>query len=180
MACQTCNGSKSGAGNASGVNQTFIGDATETVTPPPRGNTLITIEEEHEAAETMGLKRGTYKVFSEIEFKGQRPVFVQNQEKAIPVDGELKRVFFHKVEIKNIRPLDEFRNKADLITEFTIIDNIIPLAPVIWGASIIGSGVAGYFFVDKVQEFTETTTGSFITVAASVLGIIVGIKVLSS
>ena len=127
-----------------------------------------------EQAKSQDLSRGSYKINAVIEYTGS-PVFITNEEKGLNVGEEIKRVFYHKIEIKNIRT-EGGRRVADLITKFTVVDNPLPLVPIIWGASIVASGTAGWFFLDKAQEFTETTGGKLITVLAAGLSAFVIFK----
>jgi len=122
-------------------------------------------------AKQLNLKRGQYRVKGWVaanEYKSYSQ-FKRDVMKLIPQGNEKKRVFFRKIDVGNRQEIkkDGQDYQAHPFTlVFTVIDNPIPLEPVIWGASIIGSATAGWFFVDKVETFTETGTGSFISIIA--------------
>lgn len=126
----------------------------------------------HQQAKQLNLKRGQYRITGWVaanEYQSYEQ-FKRDLTKLIPQGAEKKRVHFHKIDVGERQEIkkdgdDYLAHPYTLV--FTVVDNPIPVVPIIWGASIIGSATAGWFFVDKVEAFTETSSGKLITVAAS-------------
>lgn len=136
----------------------------EIANPPAEifGDTVL-VSDQHNKAIKTALQRGQHKVSAVISYEGNAQTF-DNVLKKIDVDGEFKRVYFHKVDI---RPVDS--QKAMLTTVFHVLDNPLPLVPIVWGASIVAGATAGYFFVDKVESFSSTIGGKISIVIAGIV-----------
>ena len=130
----------------------YVIDVENPGTVLPVSGVLETLAEGEEAeGENIALLAGQYRItgyVDEVLERGQ----VTNVQKSVLWDGEYKRVHYHKVDI--IPEPDNNRTRITSVIE--ILDNPLPLVPIIWGLSAVATGVAGYFFVDKVQEFTTT------------------------
>lgn len=126
---------------------------------------LKTIVSGADAALSAALGRGAYIIRATVQNNTGSPAFVENREYLIPVSGEQKRIFFHKVDIS--APVEiEGEMVSQMVAVVTVIDNPLPLLPIVWAASIIGSLTAGWFFVDKVERFTTSAAGQVLTFAA--------------
>lgn len=138
---------------------------TEIANPPAEifSNTRILSESNDEAIK-LALPRGQHKIKALISYSGEAKTF-DNVEKKIDIQGEFKRIYFHKIDV---RPVAE--DKAMLTLVFHILDNPIPIVPIVWAGSIVASAVAGYFFIDKVETFTNTIGGKISIALAVVTG----------
>lgn len=117
----------------------------------------------------MTLKRGQYRIQGRINVKqvpDPEKMLMRNVEVPLLIDNEYKRVAFHKIDIQPPKEVDG-EMMASYTMVFTVVDNPIPLAPIIWGAASTISLVSGYFFVDKVESFTKTGTGSLVLIGLS-------------
>jgi len=121
------------------------------------------------------LKRGSHKIrgfFPNI----QTAALYENKQIALPLDGEYKRVFVHKLDVQPPEYSEEYGEMISRFTaDITILDNPLPLIPIFWGIAGIGSFTAGWFFVDKVETFTSTGTGKVVTIFGAIITIILGI-----
>lgn len=136
--------------------------------PEPKG-AVATIATGIDKSSRMNLSRGSYIIRGYVE-NMEVASLIENEMRAIPVDGEFKRVFFHKIDVQ---PPEMKNGKigSKFTQVITVIDNPIPLVPVVWAAAAVSSLTAGWFFVDKVETFTESSTGKFLSVAATVAGL---------
>jgi len=135
---------------------------------------LKTIASTPEEVAKLGLVRKQYRVivyFPDTTGNAKEQHF-KNVEKTLPIDNENKRVLFYKIDIVPTDHKDKNGNKLIKVTSvFLLLDNQILILPIVWGLSAIGSLTAGYFFVDKVQEYQKTTGGEITTLALTALGI---------
>jgi len=100
------------------------------------------------------LTRGSYVIRASMDEQIDSPVIITNKQKAAWVQDELKRIHFHKVSIVPTR------TGSDMVITAEVIDNPIPLVPIIWGgAALTSTFLAGGFFVHKVESFTEGPSG---------------------
>lgn len=142
----------------------------------PAGLTYTILEDPYKISDAM-LKRGAYIVRGFMDPKNSDGSFQQNEIITVPIDGERKRVYIHKVDISAAEWIGE-KKLSKFTIVITVIDNPVPIVPIVYGVSAMGTLVAGWFFVDKVEEFTETSTGSIITLgAAAALTLIAGIVI---
>jgi hypothetical protein len=142
------------------------------VMPEPTGD-LQTLAIGSDASSVVLLKRGSYRIQGEMENYDLAKLEI-NKSIAIPVDGEFKRIFIHKLDVQKPTKGADGSQKSRFTAVITVIDNPVPIIPIIYGVSIIGSLTAGWFFVDKVQKFGDTFTGrtiTFLTVVVLLFGV---------
>jgi hypothetical protein len=173
-----CNQNKGGvtSGFENSTSEVSVNQGDKVAQSLPGKNTY-TLEEKltAEDAEQVGLTRGTYKIVSTIPYEGKGKI-VRGVTKSIPQNNEFKRIRFDKIDIV---PTDELINgqpagKMTIVAE--VIDNPIWLPALVYGGLAIGSLTAGYFFIDKVEEFSNE---SIIPLGAMILtgiGLYLGIK----
>lgn len=114
-----------------------------------------TLSSDHSEAIKLALQRGQHKVRAIVPYGGGAKS-IEGVSKKINIEDEFKRIYFHKIDLK---PIEESEGKAVLTLVFHVIDNPIPLVPIIWAGSIVASLGAGVFFVDKVESFTNSFGG---------------------
>lgn len=133
-----------------------------------------------EQVKAITLKRGSHKI------RGYLPniktaALYENKQIALPIDGEFKRIFVHKLDVQ---PPEMNEEAGEMVSRFTaditILDNPLPLVPIFWGLAGIGTFGSGWFFVDKVESFTETGTGKVITILAALITIILSVIAIRS
>ena len=117
--------------------------------------TSRTLSASHDEAVKLALTRGQHKIKALIPYEKNNAVSIDNVLKKLDIEGEFKRVFFHKIDIRPI----EGEDKAVLTATFHVLDNPIPVIPIVWGASIVASATAGVFFIDKVESFSNSFGG---------------------
>jgi hypothetical protein len=137
--------------------------------PEPQGQ-QVTIAQDLTQAAKMQLMRGSYKISGFMENVGDSHL-IEDEVRAIPVGDEYKRVYFHKVDVQPSEIRGE-REGSRFTQVVTVLDNPLPLAPLVWAGSAVATLGSGWFFVDKVESFTETGTGQFLTIAAAVGGLV--------
>lgn len=126
----------------------------------------VTISEDPETNKNILLSRGQYRARGRFQVSGRpdpEKMLQSNIELPIQYQGEYKRVVLHKIDIQPARhdpALGE--NFSDYTIVFTVVDNPLPLVPIVWGVAGVATLTSGYFFVDKVESFTETGTGSLL------------------
>jgi len=123
------------------------------------------------SAARLNLTKGSYQIKGEIEANNAEPITIFDRELIVTgSDGTPKRIYIHRLHIAPAEIVinDEERGEisgAKFNMSFTVIDNPIPIAGIVYGLGAIGTLVSGYFFVDRVDKFTSSTTGGLITLA---------------
>lgn len=162
MSCDNKKGSGNAAAEFSQGNQIELAKIQE-----PTGFTSVILDNPYAASEAL-LRRGGYVIRGVMEAGSASGTFIQNRLITVPIDGEQKRVFLHKIDISEPEMI-QGRKSSRLTLVVTVIDNPVPVVPIVYGVSAIGTLVAGWFFVDKVEQFTETGTGQVLSIGAAAL-----------
>jgi hypothetical protein len=171
--CSPCNGSGTGgaAGTGQSVNAAFDISIGGTPLPEP-GGIIDAVYSGAEAATLGTLVKGSYKLTGRIANAARVPVLITNKTITVPADSgrQLKRVYIHKLSIERAQVIDGAPGSG-FEAIVTVLDNPLPVAAIVYGLSAVATLTAGWFFVDKVDRFTNTTSGSIITIAAAVAGL---------
>ena len=123
----------------------------------------------------MTLQRGQYKVTATVPLRdasGDAETYVRDQMRAIPTQGEHKRVYVYRLSL-----VPTWQTTADgtalgrLTAVFHVVDNPLPLVPIIWGFNIVAGSVGSWFVVDKLEGFTSSTGGSIVTTLAAIASV---------
>lgn len=139
------------------------------LTPRERSTHYRTIATGHDESEGLQLARGQYRVQYTIPYDGE-PQRIRNTTKALDTGDEYKRVHFYKMDV---HPLDEPDPEtgepvARVTAVFHVLDNVIPLAPLVWAGSAAIIGGTGWLFLDKVETVSERAPIAFVPILAAI------------
>lgn len=142
--------------------------------PNPTGSlrTIISGDAKSAAAAAVEAEvtRGAYIVRFKVDNPtGTRPL-IQNKMDYVTFGGERKRVFFHKIDI-GAPVSDESGTWSEGTAIFTVLDNPLPLLPIVWGGVVLAGMAGSWLFVDKLEKFTNTAGGQLFTIAAAALAV---------
>lgn len=141
---------------------------------PPYGRTIATGNRE---AQAKTLKRGSYKVVSRVKYFKPVPSIIQNEQKIIDINGEAKRVFFHKIEHRDVKETAPGEFSAKQIIVYDLIDNPVGPAPVVKAAEVVATGQADPDpQIESVEEFTAWGWAELATLAGTVVTIFLLLK----
>lgn len=110
------------------------------------------------------LTKGVYEITGYVRAGNSEPVSKSDFVREFEVQGENKKVRFKRVSISTPEMIQgEELSKLKMV--FSIDQNPIPIALIIWGAvGATGLTTAGYF-INSVNRFTESSFNQFLTIA---------------
>lgn len=151
-------------------------DPAPAAMPEPTGFPAQLLAGNDPATLQKGLERGSFRIRFKVKVPASvtTPYDIRNQETQVQLENERKRIYVHRVEVV---PLDQVSDDgqtriAQATATVTLVDNPLPVALVLLAVTAVGTPVAGWFFLDKIEEFTQSGIGQFTIVAASVLGVV--------
>lgn len=110
------------------------------------------------------LSKGVYQIKAFVDAGNKDPVSKSDFIREFEVDGEVKKVRFKRVSISAPENVDG-KQLSKLNAVFSIDENPIPIAFLIWGAVGATGLTAGGYFVNQVNRFTESSFNQFLTIA---------------
>jgi hypothetical protein len=176
MACIGCNTLNAQSVNQE-INQASVGGGGsfmgEDNIPSLKGFAFpITITKDQ--AQRKKLKPGFYEIHGRIEGSEAGQIRDENFIVDVPVDGIEYPVKVLEFETSENYEYDGFQGvdyKAVIDVNETPVNSAVPVVPIIWGASAIGSLVAGSVFVDRVDKFVTSGAGFVVSLASlAILG----------
>lgn len=149
------------------------GATANAIVAPSVGNVARTIARGNEQADELLLKKGSYKVVSRVPFNGLSPVFLQDMKKGVEIDGQIKRVYFHKIELDQIAEPEPGYKTARQTIEYTLLDNPVPVRPVVDSATVLAVGsTQDGAKIEQVQEFNDFNLSEIAITAGAVASFI--------
>lgn len=136
---------------------------------------LLTVTEDPEKAQRLVLPRGQYRLSWRQPYDGPAQ-HLKDLTRAIEVDREFKRVHIYKLDLVPTDQLHQGEKLAQVTAVVRVLDNPLPIVPVVWGLTIVGSALSGWFVLDKVEKVSGTAGGSALFIAAAVIGLLTFIR----
>lgn len=122
-----------------------------------------------DAAEGTALVRGMYRIQWTATLAAgaeARAESIRGAEITVPAGGEFKRVQVDKLDAV---PTGDGRVIYTAVV--SVLDNPLPLVPIVWGLTALAGGVVSWLTLDKLQQFTESLPGSILTISAAALAL---------
>lgn len=125
-------------------------------------------------AQNAGIKKGSYRITGRIENQSNKQVKIEDKEIDVQQNGKTYKVKLSKFDVGVPYDSEEGRVsdfEADVKLDQTPINSAVPVAPIIWGASTVAGLGAGYFFVDRLDKFASSATGTLLTIGGLMLAV---------